>query len=313
MNLHASWAYFVLVAIVMGLAATPLFRFVDTTSTANTRYTAIDGLRGFLALSVFVFHLVLTHEFIQAGLWEVPSSRFYALLGPFGVSLFFMITGFLFWGKLLRVQGRPPWLQIYTGRLFRIAPMYLFVVLVMIYIVFTRTGFQLNEPVSEAVNSVLQWLALGAINTQPNINGYPATSVLAGVTWTITYEWAFYVSLMVTAFFARGRQHLLFVFIALGISLTGKVLLHSDILGLSALFVTGVVIASLMHEKWILPISSTAASGLALVCLAMIFITSSSGYGTLTLIGLGLFLFCVHGGVPVWLTDINARPASGQH
>jgi hypothetical protein len=40
--------------------------------------------------------------------------------------------------------------------------------------------------------SVLQWLALGVIDMQPDVNGYQASHVLAGVTWTISYEWAFY-------------------------------------------------------------------------------------------------------------------------
>lgn len=51
---------------------------------------------GLLSFTVFVFHLVLTHGFIETSIWSNPSSRFYALLGPVAVSLFFMITGFLF-------------------------------------------------------------------------------------------------------------------------------------------------------------------------------------------------------------------------
>ena len=96
MQLHAIWPYFILMATVVGLAATPVFRFIDTSPKVDERYTTIDGLRGFLALSVFVFHLIVTHEFIETGRWEVPSSRFYALLGPVGVSLFFMIRVFCF-------------------------------------------------------------------------------------------------------------------------------------------------------------------------------------------------------------------------
>ena len=98
MQFHAFWPYFILVAAVVGMAAAPLFRFIDTAPNAQARYTTIDGLRGFLALSVLIFHLVVTHEFIETGRWDLPRSRFHALLGPIGVSLFFMITGLLFWG-----------------------------------------------------------------------------------------------------------------------------------------------------------------------------------------------------------------------
>ena len=309
MQLHAIWPYFILMATVVGLAATPIFRFIDTSPKVDERYTTIDGLRGFLALSVFVFHLIVTHEFIETGRWEVPSSRFYALLGPVGVSLFFMITGFLFWGKLLRANGRPRWRELYIGRLFRIGPMYLFVVFAMLCIVFARTGFRLEEPVSEVASSVLQWLALGVLNTQPDVNGYPATYVLAGVTWTITYEWAFYISLIATAYFARGRAHWLFVFTALALCLAGKIFLDNDIMGLVALFVTGMVIASMVHEKWVLRISRRTTSVFALTCLGIIFATAHSGYATFTLIFLALFFYLVCTGASLFglLTAMPAR------
>jgi len=293
MSLDNVWVYFVIVAVVMGIAALPAFRFIDNAPNPNTRYSAIDGLRGFLALSVFVFHLVVVHRYIETGVWDVPSSRFYALLGPFGVSLFFMITGFLFWGKMLRAQGRPLWRELYIGRLFRIGPMYLFVVLVMLCIVFARTGFQLHESADAVAVSVLKWLALGVIDMQPNVNGYQATHVLAGVTWTISYEWAFYASLIATAYFARGRMHLIFVIGALGICLAGKVLLNAGAMGIAVLFLSGMAVASLLHENMKLRMPHYVSSTLALACLVAVFATSESGYGAFTATLLALFFYLV--------------------
>ena len=106
-TLDSAAAGFVLMAVVMAFAATPAFRFLDHAPEQGARYAAVDGLRGFLALGVFLTHLFLTHRFIETGLWEPPTSRLYALLGAVGVSAFFMLTGFLFWGKLLRSRGRP--------------------------------------------------------------------------------------------------------------------------------------------------------------------------------------------------------------
>lgn len=300
MRLDAIWAYFALMTVVFGLVALPAFRCVDLAPGPGARYAAIDGLRGILALAVFVFHLVVTHRFIETGLWEPPASRFYALLGPVGVSLFFMITGFLFWGKLLRANGRPLWGVLYVGRLFRIAPMYLFVVLVMLYIVFARTGFQLHESADRLATSVLQWLALGLIDTQPDVNGYQATHVLAGVTWTISYEWAFYGSLMMTAYFARGSIHLEFVLGALGLCLAGKALLQVDALGFAVLFLSGMTVASLLHRNVRLPLSDRMSSTAALACLVVIFATARSGYESSTAVLLAAFFYLVCSGTSMF-------------
>jgi len=284
----------------MGVAALPLFRFTDSAPAAGARYSTIDGLRGFLALGVFVFHLIVTHRFIEAGVWEAPSFRFYALLGPVGVSLFFMITGFLFWGKMLRAEGHPHWRELYVGRLFRIGPMYLFVVLAMLYIVFARTGLQLHEPAGVVAGSVLQWLALGVIDTQPDVNAYQASLVLAKVTWTISYEWAFYASLIVTAYFARGRTHLLYVLGALALCLSGKVFLRIDAMGFAALFLSGMAVASLLHENVKPKISPNVSSAMALTCLTVIFATSEAGYGTATAVLLALFFYLVCSGATLF-------------
>lgn len=296
MTLNAPWAYFVLVIIVLAVVALPLFRLIENPVGVSVRYAAIDGLRGFLALSVFVFHLLVMHQFIATGVWDVPASRFYALLGPIGVSLFFMITGFLFWGKMLRVKGRPRWGELYIGRLFRIGPMYLFVVLIMFWIVFARTGFVLHEPIAAVATSVMQWLALGMIDTQPDVNGVRATHVLAGVTWTIWYEWLFYVSLLLTAWFTRGRLHGWFVSGALVACLAGKIFFKLDAVGFAVLFLSGMAVASLLHENLKLRVPDNISSAIAVACMAMIFVFSHSGYGTVTAMLLTLFFYLVCSG-----------------
>lgn len=309
MILNTIWPYLALLAVSVGLAALPWFRFVDSRPTTTARYAPLDGLRGFLAFSVFVFHLVVTHGYIETGEWEPPRARFYSLLGPVGVSLFFMITGFLFWGKLLRTQGRPRWHELYLGRVFRIGPMYLFVVLVMLYIVFARTGYQLQEPISEVTSSMLQWLALGILNTEPDVNGYPATHVLAGVTWTISYEWGFYASLLAMSYFARAKTHIFFVLTLLGICLAGKILLGNFILGMAAVFACGMTVASLLHENWLPRMPSLLASTLALVALAIVFLTLENGYGADTLVLLSIFFYLVGSGASLFglLTNVAAQ------
>ncbi len=301
MDIDFSAAYFLLMAFVMGLAALPQFRHVDNTAKVPARYSSLDGLRGFAALSVVFHHLFITNRFIDTGIWIEADSRFYALLGPVGVSLFFMITGFLFWGKILRTRGRPRWHELYVNRVFRIAPLYLFVVVMMLLIVFARTGFELREESAIVVIvAMLQWLALGIIDTQPTVNTYEAKHVLAGVTWTIFYEWLFYASLIVTAFFARGRKHLVFISLALVLTLIGKTFLHWDESGFALLFLCGMAVASLLHEKIKLRISPWLSSLIALTCIALVLISSRNGYGTVTMLMLALFFYLVCSGTSVF-------------
>jgi peptidoglycan/LPS O-acetylase OafA/YrhL len=305
MAIASPWAYLVLLALVLAVTSLPSFRLVDAAPGAGARFVALDGLRGFAAISVFAFHVVVTHGFLTTGRWEPPASGFYRLLGPVSVSLFFMITGFLFWTKLLSAVGGGSWRALYVGRLFRIAPMYLFAVLAMLAIVAAKTGFELHEPLRDVVSASAQWLALGVVNLQPAVNGYPATHVLAGVTWTISYEWAFYASLLATAAAARSRGHLPLVLTALVLCLAGKSLLDSSTLGFAALFLSGMTVASLLHTQKMPVLSNRLGSALALACLSAIFIASSfstalSGYGTVATLLLAAFFYCVCSGATLF-------------
>jgi len=71
------------------------------TPRSNSRYESLDGLRGFLAVGVIVHHGMATYTRVTTGLWSVGNSATYGLFGTAAVAMFFMITGFLFWGKML--------------------------------------------------------------------------------------------------------------------------------------------------------------------------------------------------------------------
>lgn len=56
---------------------------------------------GYLAFGVFIHHTAITWVFLHTGAFAALDSGFYAQIGLASVALFFMITAFLFWGRLL--------------------------------------------------------------------------------------------------------------------------------------------------------------------------------------------------------------------
>lgn len=160
------------------------------------RFGTLDGLRGFLAFGVFIHHGAVWYFYLRTGKWEHPASNVYANLGEDSVALFFMITGFLFWTKLL--DGREKvfdWTRLYVSRVLRLTPLYLFALIVGGLFLAIATDFQLREPVTKLAGEIARWSSFTILGSPP-VNGFENDYVvLGGVTWTLPYEWLFYVAL----------------------------------------------------------------------------------------------------------------------
>ena len=164
------------------------------------RFASIDGLRGYLAFFVFLHHASIWYAYLRTGLWQSPPSHLYRQLGEASVSAFFMITGFLFFSKLLNSRQRGvDWLQLYVSRVLRLTPLYLFAVLGLILVVLAMT----TEPISahEWWKPLIKWITFTILGS-PDLGGVANTPVIvAGVTWSLRYEWLFYCSLPLMALF----------------------------------------------------------------------------------------------------------------
>lgn len=205
MTYDSVFPYLVLMSgfIVLGLAFTRSGGFFDKLLAIEraTHYESIDGLRSFLAFGVFFTHAQVNLQYHQTGELNLPASAFYTTLGEFSVSLFFVITAFLFWGKVLRSKGRISALRLYQGRNRRLTPMYVVSVVLVLLVVALRTDFELQVPVTELAYQILMWFTYGlfAIPQLPDINGLAATHSIQGVYWTLTFEWEFYLLLPLVA------------------------------------------------------------------------------------------------------------------
>jgi peptidoglycan/LPS O-acetylase OafA/YrhL len=196
----------VIIAVgILGLVRTSYFGTADIPPIpTNSRVSSLDGLRGFLALAVFFHHSALYHTYLLNGRWGVDGGLYW-VWGSFAVSMFFMVTGFLFWSQILAKKGRPDWLRLYIGRVFRIGPLYLVTIAIMVVFVFIGTGTHLRVSLATLVSELTRWSALGFWSGIP-INGVDHTGVfLAFGVWTLRWEWFFYASLLVTSLFARHR------------------------------------------------------------------------------------------------------------
>ena len=169
-------------------------------------YPTIEGLRGYLALGVFFHHGSVWIRENREGIWTQPDAHFLTNLGDTSVTLFFMITAFLFVGKVLDSRDRPiDWLHLYRARLFRMGPMYALVVLAMLVVVGVLTHWSMHDSPRLLLRTLLGWASFGILGFW-DINGVLGTRhILAGVVWTLTYEWAFYLMLPVLAVLLNRR------------------------------------------------------------------------------------------------------------
>lgn len=185
---------------------------------SGQRLVALDGFRGFLALSVFIHHAFLWFFYLKTGNWSLPPSRFYAQLGQASVVFFFMITAFLFWLKVLNSDKKiVEWDGLFIGRLARLGPLYFVVVFVLFFVAFFVSGFELREPFTSVLNSFFKW-GFFQIYGKPDLNGVSNTfTILAGVTWTLPYEWFFYLFLPIIAFVFFKNENIISVIFSLSV------------------------------------------------------------------------------------------------
>jgi peptidoglycan/LPS O-acetylase OafA/YrhL len=194
-------------ALAFGLAWlilrwSPFYRGLIDEGTAG-RAQMVDGLRGWLALGVFFTHVAAMYAIYVIGSWDTRrvGAQFFTMTGEMGVSLFFMITGFLFWGRVLREQPLDTE-AFFVSRVRRIVPMYLASVALTLLVIAALSGFTLRVTPVELLRELRAWLSFGYIHGG-DVNGVRDAHRINAVYWTLAYEWTFYLALPLLAVLAR--------------------------------------------------------------------------------------------------------------
>lgn len=156
-----------------------------SSAVSSPRFRSIDGLRGFCALYVVVFHLLVRIK------WENPFITRLVFQGPACVPLFFAISGFLLYPRLARdAETDPHWCARYfVRRAARILPLWWAILL----------AWDLTRGMSTRVLLTNVFMVFGFVSYDRNyLPIIPA--------WSLFVELWFYLLLPVMLRFLRSGQ-----------------------------------------------------------------------------------------------------------
>jgi len=292
----------VIVTVCVTMLSLPRpFHFLDSLPTASVhRVDSLDGLRGILAVAVLFHHLVIKRWALETGRWELPPSHFYSLLGQAGVAIFFMITGYLFWGRLIDSGGQNNWAKLYINRFFRIVPLYMLVIIAYILVVLTRAHFQVHIPSREFASQLAQWLSFGIVARPEPLLGDTRSLSVTSQTWTLYYEWTFYFALPILAVFAKARSPLAVSLAALLLVLNIESLVGEPNRYFIAQFLLGMVAASFNRTYPNLKGDGPIRSLIALASATFAFKFADTAYSTSAVIFLGIFFLFIASGTSLF-------------
>ncbi|MBN9383516.1 MAG: acyltransferase [Chitinophagaceae bacterium] len=271
----------ILPIILIALATMKLTGAILGIKPAEGRFASIDGLRGYMAFFVFLHHSCIWYLAMHGYGWRPPPSNLYSQFGSTSVAVFFMITSFLFFSRLLQARkGDMDWLKLYVSRGFRIMPLYLFALLIVLIIVAILSHFTLHEPTGKVIVEIFQWLAF----IKADINGIsPTWLIIAGVIWSLPYEWLFYFALPLLGLLLSMRiSFLVWVFAMAGFFFFFYVILtfytSGGILNHLLPFLSGIAAAFLVKIPQVRALASGPAAS---VCIALCLIAGVGWFKSL--------------------------------
>jgi len=151
------------------------------------RLLALEGMRGVAALMVFFVHFyALLGLYCRPNSWLHAATHFAGIVGNVGVDIFFVISGFLMYGIVMRKPT--PFLTYFARRVRRLYPVFLFVFAV--YLVLSYLA-PVESRIPQSPRAAAGYLALNLAMVPGILPMVP----LIRVAWSLSYEWFYYLIL----------------------------------------------------------------------------------------------------------------------
>lgn len=293
----------------------------------NGKLSVIDGLRGLAATTVIIHHGILMTNLFMHSDWRIDAgyiadfnsliARILTQLGSFGVTVFFMITGYLFWTKALK-NGAGDLRVFYRRRVLRLAPMYL-VTVAGIYLISALIGFTTQMNGQYLLQSLASWLSFGFIKGMTLTDAKPGWLIVCGVFWTLAIEVKFYALFPLLSTLARRRVSgvmMLLATVLLLLVLHWAQLLNAEQYSILFAFLCGMLTATLQtcagfqsetdainHRPWL----KRAMAVLALACVGLSFYLFEFAYTGLSALLIALFFLITASGNDLFGV-LNSKP-----
>lgn len=261
---------FALIILLIACLTTYLINLKYKINHTSSRFESVDGLRGFLAISVFISHSSTWYRYIQKEEWS-NDYNLYSQLGSVSVAFFFMISSFLFVSKLLNSREKGfNWKTFFISRFFRLVPMYYLSVFLIVLFVMIISDWKLKAGLFEFLQEIFFWGTFTVIHGS-SINGFDFTYIInAGVVWSLPYEWLFYFSLPVISLLILKKKPSVFYLLISVFYMGCYFYLHKFNLQHMLSFGGGALAAILVKYEFTKNLENTFFSVVILVCLVLI-------------------------------------------
>ncbi|WP_289058155.1 acyltransferase [uncultured Flavobacterium sp.] len=261
---------FALIIFLIACFTTYLINLKYKISHTSSRFESVDGLRGFLAISVFISHSSTWYRYIQKEQWS-NDYNLYSQLASISVAFFFMISSFLFVSKLLDSREKGfNWKKFFISRFFRLVPMYYLSVFLIIFFVMIISDWKLKVGLFEFLHEMFLWGTFTIIHGS-SINGCDFTYVInAGVVWSLPFEWLFYFSLpLISLLILKNKPPIFYLLISI-FFIGSYFYLHTFQVQHILSFAGGALAAILTKYKFAKSVEKPFFSAVILVCLLLI-------------------------------------------